>query len=446
MKTLIPADAVASRLCIPPKNPAGAALRRSRFCVSLPCEAGTLLYHTLTGELRLLSAGESLEQHRDALARACFLVPADWDEVRFARQLRKVLAATMRSKGKTAFVVLPTTACNARCHYCFERGVKPVTMTIETARAVAAYMERHCAGKPISLHWFGGEPLYNKPAIDAIAAELNARGVRFSSRMTSNGFYLDPETSIRAKRDWHLEQVQITLDGTETVYNRVKRYRDEEANPYQRVMRNIAGALDAGIGVIVRLNMDKANADDLFRLADELRDRFEGRAGLSVVVVLLREVAGKIRCFDSEEEAIARRIELTEKVARYGFGYPTGELSGKLIVNKCNADNDAAEVILPDGGIARCEHVNCAGTVGSIFDEKRDEAEIQSWKETAHFPECEECALLPRCGVLKRCEWVKNGCPQNTRDAGMRMLNAQILEAYRKICRTGSEKTNETER
>jgi len=431
LKTLIPADRVASSLCGTQKLKPGAKLRKSRFCVILSCEDGTLLYHTLTGELRLLMKDENLEQYHQELTDAWFFVPENWDEVRFARQIRSILAAvSMQGKEKTSFVILPTTDCNARCYYCFERGVTPVTMTPETARETAKYIAQNCGGKPVSVHWFGGEPLFNKTAIDIISAGLTEYGVDFHSRMTSNAFYLDEDTVRKAKNNWHLEQVQITLDGTEKIYNRVKAYQDVDKNPYQRVLQNVKFALDAGIRVILRLNMDASNADDLFNLVDEIGGRFHNHVGLSVIVVLLKEFAGKIHCFTSDQEAITRSDYLQKKISNYGLSYEEPMLSGRLAVNKCNADNDAAEVILPDGKIAKCEHINCSGTVGSIFSSERDENEIRSWKEPAHFSECGECALLPRCGVLKRCEWVENGCSMTMRYKSMRILEKQIYRAY----------------
>ena len=432
MRTLIPADAVASRLIGEQKAAPDAALRKSRFCVSLACEEGTLLYHTLTGELRLLTGGETPEGCSRELAEAWYFVPEDFDEVRRARQIQTILAAAApRGKEKTAFVILPTTGCNARCAYCFERGVKPLFMSRETAKDVGEYIARSCGGKPVSIHWFGGEPLYNRPAIDTICEAMREHRVEYTSHMTSNGYYLDAETAGKAVRDWHMKHVQITLDGTEKVYNRIKAYREEDENPFRRVIQNIDAALDAGLRVYVRLNMDAENADDLFCLADELGERFRGRKGLSSVVVLLKEFTGKIRKFSTDEEAMERRSALMEKLEGYGFGLEILPLNGKLIANRCNADNDAGEVILPDGGVTKCEHINCSGRIGSIYSEERDEQEIRAWKEKAWFPECEECVLLPRCGALKRCEWVKDGCRKTSRILKTQILEDQIREAYK---------------
>ncbi len=380
-----------------------------------------------------MAKNETLEQYKSELTAAWYYVPHNWDEVGYARRLRSILSAvSMQGKDKTAFVILPTTDCNARCYYCFEHGVKHLTMTAKTAKDVAEYIIRSYTGKHVNIHWFGGEPLYNKEAIDIICESLREHEVDFSSRMTSNAYYLDAKTSLRAKNEWHLKQVQITLDGTEKIYNRIKSYRDQDDNPFKRVLANIEGALDAGLQVVARLNMDAGNADDLFALVDQLGGRFRDRAGFSAIVIILREVAGKICRFATEQDAINRYNALNKKIQEYGFNIEIPELSGKLVVNKCIADNDSAEVILPDGSIAKCEHVNCADTVGSIYNEEYDEKKILAWKEPAHFSECEECALLPRCGMLKRCEWVKNGCSATTRVTTMQLLEKQILESYNK--------------
>ena len=64
--------------------------RRTRHQIAVPCEDGTLLYHTLTGELLLLEAGESEETCREELIRRWFLVPRDFDECKQADGVRRV--------------------------------------------------------------------------------------------------------------------------------------------------------------------------------------------------------------------------------------------------------------------------------------------------------------------------------------------------------------------
>ena len=111
--------------------------------------------------------------------------------------------------------------------------------------------------------------------------------------MISNGFLFDEKLIKRAAELWRLRQIQITLDGTECVYNAVKRYVDAgEKSPYQVVLANIRGLLDAGVRVIVRLNVSRANAKNLLALVDDLEARFAGARLLSVYCAMTSEFDG----------------------------------------------------------------------------------------------------------------------------------------------------------
>jgi len=333
-------------------------------------------------------------------------------------------------KRKTHFTILTTTDCNARCFYCYEMGIPRFVMTEETARDVGEYIAKACGGKTVKLSWFGGEPLFNRPAIDVICDTLRGHGVEYSSILTSNAYYLDAETARKAAQDWHIRHAQITVDGTETVYNRTKAYIDRgEESPYQRVLENIGHALNAGIEVAIRLNMDSANADDLMALADELAERFHGRNNLFAHVIMLRAVAGPVHQFDSEQEAFARKKALEEKLDGYGL-LKQERFKQDFRVNQCMADNDACEVVLPDGRIQKCEHFNEAEVIGSIHSDVRDEEKRRAWKETMRFPECADCALYPKCVSLRRCEWWRDGCSAVRKSEQLEKLKKSVITAY----------------
>lgn len=405
--------------------------RRTRHQIAVPCEDGTLLYHTLTGELLLLEAGESEETCREELIRRWFLIPQDFDECKQSDGVRRVAKLLQRPvKERTNFTILTTTDCNARCFYCYEKGIFRCAMTEETARDVGEYVARVSGGKKVRLSWFGGEPLYNVGVIDVICGVLQAHGVEYTAKMTSNGYYLDAQTAQKAVRDWHLQKVQITLDGTEPVYNRTKAYVDRDGgSPFQRVMGNIESALDVGLEVTIRLNMDRANAEDLLALVDQIAQRFGSRPNLFGKVALLYEFSGRIHAFSSPQEAGDYGRRLQEKLDRCGLGQRAA-LNVNPHFNQCMADADNCEVILPDGRIERCEHIRDTEAVGTIYNEARDTEKVQAWKETTYFPECMECALYPRCVLLKKCEWNRNGCSETRRDNNRRNARAAILAAY----------------
>jgi len=430
MKQILPPDDAALKLCGMPKRKESTLYRMTRHCISVPCADGTLLYQTMTCGLYLLENGETVEEHADELIAAWLMVPNEYDEQKTVRDMREVGTYFLPKKErKGGFTILTTTDCNARCFYCYEMGCKRQHMTPQVAHDVAAYIAERCGEKPVSLHWFGGEPLYNREAIEIVIGDLKQCGIEYTSSMISNGYYLDAETAKIAKDEWKLKRVQITLDGTREIYNRTKAYIEHDTNAFDRVLDNISFALNEGIQINIRLNMDEKNADDLLRLADILGERFSGREEFSAYAALLQHFRGKINDFESIQKAAEQCIALHEKLETLGI-CSKRTLQREFIFQRCMADNDASELIMPDGTLGKCEHFNVEDSYGSIYTNERNEAILRAWKEWEYYPECDGCALYPQCFNLKKCEWLQDGCQRASRLVTLHNLERQILTAY----------------
>lgn len=403
--------------------------RRSKYCVLFPVEEGMLYYHTLTGSLWLIGKDEREEDCLNGLISGWAFVPEGFDEKKQADDLRSLTKMLRRNKDKTNFTIFTTTDCNARCFYCFEMGEKRYSMTEQTARETAAYIARGRGGEKAELNWFGGEPLYNRRAIEIITSCLNAEGISFTSNMTSNGYYLDKETVETAVRDWHLKMVQITLDGTNEVYKKAKAYIERDEDPLTRVLNHIDFALKAGIDVYIRLNINRKNADDLMSLADMLADRFPNKKGLNVYIYALQDFVGPVQGFTEAAEETEKVLALHRRLLELGL-HKAPALTQGLRVERCMADRDSYEVIMADGHLITCEHYNKADTVGSIGTEDRNTAVIQAWKETVSYQACESCPLYPNCIQLKKCPWRKEDCSSTVRALKMKDLEGAVLSAY----------------
>ena len=412
----------------------------SQYCIAISCDQGELLFHTLTGALILVLDEQDKEKSMKELVQHWYFVPEGFDEQAFADEIREILIRFKPvSEHKTSFTVFTTTECNARCFYCYEKGIPHFPMSTEVAQEVGKYIAEKSGGEKVNISWFGGEPLCNSRAIDTICDVLKSNRVDYRSIMTSNGYYLDREISSRARQRWHLEEVQITLDGTGKNYNRIKAYVHADNNPFERVLANIESALQEGIKILIRLNMDASNASDLFALVDQMAERFAVYSNLSARVVLLRAFTGNIHEFATSEEANEKRSKLTECLAGYGM-LQQDHLIREIKLNHCMADNDTCEVILPDGQVCRCEHYKKEEVSGNIHGETRNEAVEQSWRERMVFPECGKCSLYPRCYNLKKCDWTKDGCLETTRMMLLEELKRQILTAYQAYQNGGEKK------
>lgn len=443
MRTIYEADNTASRICGPQTQQPGVSYRVSSCCLEVPCEDGTILYHTMTGAMYLLSPGETMEDHRQPLLREWFFVPQAYRERKQVDDLKCIAALVHRPpKGITSFTVFPTTDCNARCFYCYETGIRKLTMSPDTAHAVARYIADACGGQEVTIRWFGGEPFYNTQAVDIICADLASSGVAFTSLATSNGYYLTPDMAGHAAQAWHLKGVQIALDGTEQVYNRTKAYVDENGNPYLRVLENIAALMKAGIRVTVRLNLHKGNAADLMSLCDELAQRFPNRDKLRIYVIALKNRDGEGRLYDDERAVEALTAQMHEKIAAMGCGVEFGLARG-IVNNQCMADNDHCEVIFPDGTTGRCEHYAESEVTGSIYSPERDAAVVQSWKERVDYPACATCVMYPVCIKLKKCFWQDGQCTPRDQERKISRMRKSVLLSYSKW-KTGQSQAAES--
>ena len=378
------------------------------YCVQTSVEDGILVVNLLTRELVLLSQEEHDHYTElDYLKEHWFVVPEATKEKEYAELVRWVLTARQpKAKNITAYTIFTTTDCNARCFYCFEMGRSRVPMSCETAEKVVAYIKDHSAGQDVNIGWFGGEPLFNVDAIDTIVAGLQGEGIKFRSRMTSNGYLFDDEMVQRAAAQWNLKRVQITLDGTEKVYNKIKAFIYPNTNPFEIVINNIGRLLDASIRVTVRLNMDMYNANDLLNLVEELAQRFAGQKGLTVYAHHLFDAdttLAELHTDEEWEERDAAMCRLTECIHRNGLASKAG-ISKNIKLNHCMADGGKSVTILPDGSIGLCEHHTESEFIGHIDTEGLDADVLASWKELVpEIPECEKCFYFLDCRLLKKC-------------------------------------------
>lgn len=408
MQTILPPSGNTMKILGKPK-PAEYGLRWMTYVLAQPVEGGVLVFHTLTRALLLLTQEEYTAPDTVAELRSSwFRVPQEMDDQKYADQVR-FIRRTMQKEPEhiTTYTIFTTTDCNARCFYCYEMGRSRIPMSDETAHKAAAYIAAHCGGEKVHLHWFGGEPLFNKQVIDIICTDLAEKGIVYESMIISNGYLFDGATVEQAVSHWKLKSVQITLDGTEEIYNRSKAfiYKDGKS-PYQVVLANIQRLLDAGVSVHIRLNMDEHNADNMMELADELHERFGGKGKFSVYSHTLFEFAGSkahIRAQEERRQLYQKQQRLRKKLDDCGIG-ASYYLRQKLRIRQCMADSGGSLTILPNGELGLCEHYSEDNFVGSLDGKASERSVIQSFREYWEpIEECKTCFYYPECIRLKKC-------------------------------------------
>lgn len=395
------------------------AYRLMQFTLRARCEDGILLHNNITGHLILLDAQEAVAvdalpmkptQALNSLIEDYFLVPVEYDEKAMVDNLRLLMKKIFTPKGINGYTIMTTTNCNARCFYCYQADFPHFNMTEETADHLLKYMVKHKGGDPLRIQWFGGEPLVGAARINQISDGLNKEGIEFSSSMISNGFLFTDALVKRAVRDWKLKNIQITLDGTEKVYNKTKAYVSVQSSPFKRVIQNIRLLLDHGVHVGLRLNLDQHNKDDLISLITEMTSLFPNRKCLNVYAHVIYEDEGYApieRGLREREELYRKQAKINKMIIDAGLCKIRYSLPS-LKHRSCMADNPCSMVVYPDGHLYKCEHTVKGDEIGHIDSLIYDESKILKYTVQSNLVICSECPLYPSCYILQECDGIKD--------------------------------------
>ena len=395
----------------------GRTYRLNKFCLKQDIEDGILLHNCITGAEVMIRPFEFMNiyttnpcDYAEFLLANYFLVPEDYDEDEIVEIIRKKQELPIPSNyldHPYKFIILTTTRCNARCFYCYEMQSKGKThMSYETAEKVAEYiMDVAPKNQQIELGWFGGEPLYNMDVIEIICSRLASAGIKFKSNIISNCYLFDEKTVRKAKYDWNLTNVQVTFDGTEQTYNKIKDYiyKDSDESPYYKVINNVKNLLKEGISVSARMNCDHHNFENLKELIVELNEHFKDFGNFQMYVWPLFEI-GFTRT--SEEKKVLYDSVLELEKMLLDMNYPIShQMHDGIKSSHCMVDSGNAVTITPKGDIGLCEHYIDKNFISHIDNPcKKDFDIIKSWRNYVEANEfCKDCPVRPVCLKMHQC-------------------------------------------
>lgn len=409
------------------------------YMVHIPIDEGVLLFNVFTREIIWLSIEEWVQISeskvespvKKRLVEHWYLIPDDIDHKSLVYAFNRCHAMKFGNKpGKLKLcTIFTTTECNARCSYCYEAGCSKRSMTKETALDVAKFIESH-SDPNVHLKWFGGEPLCNPEVIDTISGYLQGKGIAYDASMVSNGYLIDQQDSGKIKNLWRLNRVQITLDGTQDVYNRTKKYI-MPGNAFEKVLKNIEYLLSLDIKVNIRLNLSLDNYLDLSALTDALQEQFKVYSRLINVYAHPLFDGETFHPTTSEKKKLYDEyISLQNHINKTDIGCSVG--IPRIRHTQCMADDGKSTVILPGGELSLCEHHCDDEFYGTIYSENYDQNMIQSWSEPAEeLQECEACFYYPVCIRLKKCP-AKATCDSEHRKLIKNKVHAIMLTAYKR--------------
>lgn len=376
--------------------------RDSVYTFKSETDDGLLIYNIMTGEMIL----SQQPADRNYLISHWFLVPVGFDEHAQMAELKKhYFENSDTSKGLNFCTVLTTTKCNADCFYCYEKNLPQQTMSKQQALEIAHYLAEQADKEEIVLDWYGGEPLVNDSVIDIICESLKKDNINYSTMMISNGYLITPEIVKRATELWKLKRIQITIDGLNEKYSKIKNYKNGDKNAFFKVMENIRLLIHSDIHVEIRLNVDYYNIDDIEALIEYLTEKFSFNKNVNIYLHLLFQNHSGYRMTHSEEEwnyLIKRVIDIENKLFDNGL-FECG-LRSTPRVNACLADNKKACTIMPNGDIIRCRDYLDAVPAGNAISNTVVFDVVRAWELLSEeFEKCKKCKIYPECNRLQMC-------------------------------------------
>lgn len=295
------------------------------------------------------------------------------------------------------FRILTTTACNAQCDYCYEHNFPVLSMDDNTAVSVAEFITEQYQAHPlrakVNIEWFGGEPCLNPTVIRIISERLTKENIPFRAQMTTNGILLT-EPLISNVSDWHLRNVQITLDAANEEYEAIKHVSE---GSYNRVLRNIDLCLSSGVCVVIRINY-AGNMKQIEGLIDSLSTRYSRKSIKPKVYISAVYSADKcIPAARMDEIMVLNERLIQTNIMAYD------EVYGLQQRDRCFSATPWGHTIMPDGTLVNCSHnANTENSWGTIWDYDTSCELHQHFLSDKLSEECYKCPLIPVCG---------GGCP-----------------------------------
>lgn len=184
-----------------------------------------------------------------------------------ANRLDKIL--TKKRNDILNITLITSLECNMCCVYCYEKSVsssfEKVDDKLDLERMVDFVKDEYTRGdySSINANILGGEPLLdiNIGKIDVFIKNISQISPKAHFSIVTNGINVTKYIDQLVK--WKIENVQVTMDGTELIHNSRRIVSESNINSFYTIVEGIDALCDKGISVFLRTNVDQNNISDI---------------------------------------------------------------------------------------------------------------------------------------------------------------------------------------
>lgn len=387
------------------------------FIVNLLTGNADILNHSEAQKVEALRNGSlpSEDEFVSEMSEKGYLI--DEAEERALYRSRYLDFIDSRDKDEIQIFFVTNYSCNFACSYCYQDQYNNphLELSDEIIDAFFSYVNREFAGRKKYITVFGGEPLLNTPKqkgyISRIIEKANESALEVS--FVTNGYFLEEYTDILAAGK--VREVQVTLDGTETVHNE-RRFLKGGKGTFGKIVRGIDASLSRGIDINLRMVVDRMNLSSLPDLA-----RFAIDRGWTKNPLFKTQIGRnyELHHCQSAPDQLFDRISLYEHIYKHvkELPYITEFYKPGYSVSKFLSENGE----LPDPLFDSCPacktewafdytgHIySCTATVGKTdeslgtfypsFTLKNDIVDQWEGRDVTAIKECRDCSVQLACG------------------------------------------------
>lgn len=408
----------------------------------------TVLYNTRIGSLALIEEDKykqycafaengtpvSDEELLSDLKLGGYVVDADYDEL---AAIKYNLNVSRFGTESLILTIAPTSDCNFRCIYCYEKdSIKPLVMSEETQDDLIAFVKRYMPTiRTFHVSWYGGEPLLAisivKRLSEAFLKLCEEYRVEYNASIVTNGYLLTPQIAEQLCA-MKVLSMQVTLDGAAEDHDK-RRFLKGGLPTFARIIDNLCEAKEKlPQEVYIRINADRHNVERVDHVVQILREK----GLLGRVCPYLAMVENRNGTYNDNSCLPTNEFSQCEFdfIQRNGLDFICR--MPHQIGNYCGADRRGSFVVNADGCLYRCwNEMGIDGEcIGTLKDGLKDSTRIYSnlMYDATEDPECRDCKFLPICmggcpnarkqNPANRCNMIKHGL-----DSYMRVI-PEILE------------------
>jgi uncharacterized protein len=173
-----------------------------------------------------------------------------------------------RDKEEIQLFFITNYSCNFSCSYCYQDQYNNPNkeLSFELIDSFFQYIQSEFVARKKYITVFGGEPLQNSPKQRILINHIveSAGKSNIDICFVTNGYTLEEYIPILQKGK--IREIQVTLDGTETIHNK-RRFLKGGSATFDKIVQGIDACLENHLPVNLRMVIDKENIGNLPELA-----------------------------------------------------------------------------------------------------------------------------------------------------------------------------------